>query len=103
MPLPFEFECPVCHSKETIAKVACADEPSIPQGTFVALEHMATPIQHPSSLLGPFIKAIICHYDICANCGTRYCTKAEKGQIPVTVQQSPHNSPRFDPQSHRRL
>lgn len=104
MEFPIEVtECPLCHSKDTIARLGCADEPSIPKGTFVSLEKVATPIQQPTSMLAPLLRAILCHYDVCAKCGHRYCTRAEKMNLPVTVQQAPHNSPRFDPKSHRRL
>jgi len=104
MPFRIEFtECPFCHSQDTICRLGCADEPSIPEGTFVSLEKVVTPIQQPSSIIGTFVKTIICHYDVCAKCGHRYCTRAEKISLPVQVQQASGNPVRFDPKSHRRL
>lgn len=87
MPLPIEFEkCPVCHSKDTICRLVCADEPSIPKGTFVSLEKLFTPIQDINRIVAPMIKGILVHFDICAKCGHRYCTKAEITSAPVQIQ-----------------
>lgn len=86
MPLPIEFaKCPQCGCKDTVCRIGCADEPSIPKGTFVSLEKIVTPIQQPTSIIGPFIKAIVCHYDVCAKCGLRYCTKAEITSVPIEI------------------
>ncbi len=96
MLLPVEFtQCPICHSKETVAQIGCADEPTIPQGTFVALTKEFTPIQQPTSMLAPLIRTIVCSYDVCAKCGHRYCTRAEKMNVPVQVQPPPGKAPRF--------
>lgn len=104
MPFPIEFEkCPICHSQDTICRLACADEPSIPKDTFVSLEKVITPIQQPTQMLALFIKSIVCHYDVCGKCGLRYCTKAEKMNVPVQVQPAPGGPARFDPKSHQRL
>lgn len=89
---PVEFkECPVCKSEETICRAACKGEPSIPEGTFVSLEKRFTTVQAPSKLLGPLAKGILTHYDVCQNCGTSYCTKAEIIMAPVTFQQASRN------------
>ena len=83
--LPIGFtECPICHSKDTVARLACADESSIPKGSFVSLEHVITPIETPSKYLG-YVKVIVCHYDVCANCGHRYCTLVEKTSLPAST------------------
>ena len=104
MEFPIEFvKCPNCGCKDTVCRLACTDEPSIPQDTFISLEKVFTPLQQPTQMLSPIAKGILCHYDVCAKCGLRYCTRAEKVSLPVTVQQAPVNSPRFDPKSHRRL
>ena len=104
IPFPIEFpECPLCHFKDTVCRLGCADEPSIPKGTFVSLEKVFTPFQESTQMLALVARGILCHYDVCAKCGHRYCTKAEKVNVPVQVQQAPHNPPRFDPKSHRRL
>lgn len=87
MPFPIEFEkCPTCYSKDTICRLACTDEPSIPKGAFVSLEKVFTPIQDVNKITTPIIKGILTHYDICARCGTRYCTRAEITLAPVTKQ-----------------
>jgi hypothetical protein len=93
--LPIQFtKCPICHSKETISQIGCSDEPSVTKGTFTALEKVVTPIQQPTSMLAPLIRAIVVSYDVCAKCGHRYCTRAEKMNVPVQVQQ-------FTPKSQR--
>ena len=87
MEFPIEFpKCPSCGCKDTICRLACADEPSIPKGTFVSLEKLATPIQDLNRITTPTVKAIISHFDICAKCGLRYCTKAETTSLPVNIQ-----------------
>ena len=87
MPFPMEFEkCPVCHSKDTVCRLACADDSSIPKGAFVSLEKVFTPIQDLNKITTPTVKGIVTHFDICAKCGTRYCTKAEIGSVPVMIQ-----------------
>lgn len=85
--LPLEFkQCPVCHSNKTVSQLACASEPSIPEGTFTSLEKVFTPIQDVSKLLGAIVRGVLCHFDVCNRCGTRYCTKAEIVSTPVMVQ-----------------
>ena len=79
-------ECPICHSKDTVCRLACADESSIPKGTFVSLDKLFTPIQDINRIATSMIKGILSHFDICAECGTRYCTKAEITSAPVTIQ-----------------
>lgn len=97
-------KCPICYSKETVCRLACADEPSIQKDVFVSLDKVFTPIQDISKVVSPLVRGILVHYDVCANCGTRYCTRAEVVSAPVSVQQAPiGNPPQFDPKSHRRL
>ncbi len=87
MPFPIEFTvCPICHSKDTVCRLACADELSIPKGTFVSLEKVPTPIQDLNKITTPTVRGILSHYDVCAKCGTRYCTKAEIITMPVMIQ-----------------
>jgi len=84
---PIEFEkCPVCSSKQTVSRLACANEPSIAPGTFVSLDKLVTPIQDVNKIATPIVKAIVTHFDVCAACGTRYCTRAEIMSIPVEIQ-----------------
>ena len=84
MPFPIEFSrCPHCHSKDTVCRLACADEPSIPKDVFVSLEKRITPIQDFSKISTPTTKVLIRHYDTCARCGIDYCTKVEKTTMPT--------------------
>ena len=100
MKFPIEFtECPICHETDTVCRLGVIGEPSLPEGIFVSLEKVFTPIQQPTQMLSPLVRGILVHYDVCANCGHRYCTKAEKVSFPVTVQQAPVNPPKFDPKS----
>lgn len=90
MPFPIEFpKCPSCGSKHTISRLACADEPSITKGTFTSLERYFTAFQDISKVMGLMIKGILCHYDVCATCGLRYCTRAEITSIPATTAYQP--------------
>jgi len=87
MYFPIEFpRCPVCHCADTVCRLACTDEPSIPKGTFVSLDKVFTPIQDLNKITTPTVKGLLTHFDICARCGTRYCTKAEITSVPVTIQ-----------------
>ena len=87
MLFPIECKkCPQCGCEDTVCRLACADEPSIPKGTFVSLEKLFTPIQDMNKITTPMIKGILTHYDICIKCGTRYCTRAEITSVPITIQ-----------------
>lgn len=87
MYFPMEFlRCPICRCADTICRHACADEPSIPKGTFVSLDKVFTPIQDLNRITTPTVKGILTHFDICARCGNRYCTKAEIVSAPVTIE-----------------
>lgn len=78
-------KCPICGCKDTVCRLACADDASIPEGAFISLEKMFTPIQDMTKLISPTIKGILCHYDVCAKCGHRYCTQAEITSMPVEI------------------
>ena len=87
MEFPKEFpRCPACHYGDTVCRLACADDPSIPKGTFVSLDKVFTPIQDLNRITTPTVKGILLHFDICARCGTRFCTKAEIISAPVTIE-----------------
>jgi len=92
MSFPIEFKkCPVCHSQETVCRLACDGESSIAKDAFVSLDKTFTPIQDVTRLLGPVVKGILCHFDVCSKCGMRYCTRAEITSVPVNVQHSSGN------------
>jgi hypothetical protein len=87
MELPIVFDkCPVCGEHDTVCQIACKDEPSVPKGSHVSIDKLVTPIQDPNAITLPTCKCIITHWDVCASCGTRYCTKAEVKSLPVTTQ-----------------
>lgn len=76
-------ECPICYHKETVCQVACKDEPSIPEGTFVSLEKKITPIQDFMRISTPTVKVLVRHYDTCAKCGLDRCTRVESSVMPT--------------------
>jgi len=87
---PIEFpDCPLCHSKDTVCRLACADESSIPKEAFPSLEKCFTPIQDVAKISTSTVRGILCHYDVCADCGLRYCTRAELKNMPVEIRYSP--------------
>ena len=84
MTFPVEFkECPLCHCKDTVCKLACSDESTVAPGTFVSMEKKITPIQDFTKISTPTIRVLLRHYDTCADCGFDYCTKVEKTTIPT--------------------
>lgn len=83
--------CPSCGSKDTVCRLACADERFISKEAFVSLEKVFTPIQDASRVTTPLVRGILCHFDVCATCGLRYCTRAEIMSVPVQVSYSPYS------------
>lgn len=90
---PIEFkECPICRLLAAILqdeKLRCSntvgqleteemkEKGQIPKNAFMSLEKVIVPlIQSP---LAAVIPVLLCHYDVCAKCGTRYCTRVDKG------------------------
>ena len=89
-----EFDkCPICKCKETVSHLACADEVTNTGGVFLSLEKVFVPIQQPGKILGSTMRGLLIHYDCCAKCGTRYCTRAEVVEAPVTLQTKPGFNP----------
>lgn len=87
MEFPVTFDkCPVCGERDTVTRQACKNEPSVPKDTFISMDKVVTPIQDPNKISLPQVKCLLTHYDICARCGTRYCTRAEIKFLPVTTQ-----------------
>lgn len=78
--------CPAC-------RLGCEGETKIPEGTFVSLEKVITPLVEPHKITGLTVPALIVHYDVCAACGTRYCTRVEKQNIPIQFQPIPGRQP----------
>ena len=85
-PFPIEIkQCPICHCKDTLCRLGCADEPTIPKGTFVSMEKKVTPIQDATRLSSLTIRVLMRHYDTCANCGLDYCVKVEIQSMPAEL------------------
>jgi hypothetical protein len=56
----------------------------IAKDAFTHLEVMAVPLEQPA-MAGVTVPTIIVHYDVCAGCGRRRCTRAEVIQAAVTM------------------
>jgi len=76
-------KCPICKSKGTVGELALKDE-NLPEGTFISLEKVVTPVHDVGRITTPMIKCLVIHYDICAKCGMRYCTRVEMINAPVS-------------------
>ena len=84
MEFPIEIaKCPNCGCKDTVSRLACADEPTIPKGTFVSLEKKITPIQDFMKISTPTTRILLRHYDTCSKCGFDYCTRVDKTTMPT--------------------
>ena len=76
-------KCPNCGHDDTVCRKAMREfQPNSTE--FASLDKQATPLQQPA-LVVTSVPAILCHYDVCAECGTRYCTRAERISVPVVV------------------
>lgn len=78
-------QCPSCGKTETIAKKVAAEyieKGELPKETFASLEKMVVPLKDPRQATLS-VPSVIIHYDICANCGMRYCTRAQKIDAPI--------------------
>lgn len=94
-----EFKkCRVCGCEETVAQKGA--QGVIPEGTFVALEHKITPLEQPM-LAVVTVKAIRYSEDICVECGTKRCTRADLIQIPIQMLQQPGQQPGGTPMLNR--
>lgn len=90
MSVLLEFDrCPICRSQETASQKGCANEPSIQEGQFTSIDQKVTFLKPPQLAVGLSAPAIISHFDICAKCGHYYCTRVEKGNIPIQIKQVP--------------
>lgn len=87
-------KCPQCGSPETMCKVAWAEEAAegrVNADTKVAAEMVQFPLIDPKRALSITTNILVIATDYCANCGTRYCTRAEiiKGQVTMKKQGPP--------------
>jgi transcription elongation factor Elf1 len=82
---PKSFHCPKCGSEKTVIGMAIAPlkiNGSIPITAFGALEHKLTPLMDPKNAKIS-CPAISSHFDVCWDCGTYYCTRAELVHLPI--------------------
>lgn len=82
-----EFKCPNCGRSETIVGLALKEvieRGLCKEDTPYSMIKQIIPLIPPASapLLVP---SIIIHQDVCAHCGTLYCTKAETMDSPREV------------------
>jgi len=83
-----EFVCPNCGESETISTIMCREEKEkghIPEGAFVSMEKVVSPIMGSGGPVGLTVPGILVHYDVCNRCGTRYCVRAEKIKMPISM------------------
>ncbi|MHB8084366.1 MAG: hypothetical protein ACYDHZ_00875 [Dehalococcoidia bacterium] len=90
---PVEIKkCPVCGSPDTMVNVAVEEAKKankLPHDfPFGSAEKVAAALID-QRFVGAMAPAVLMHFDVCYNCGTRYCTKAEIIQVPVQVQMNP--------------
>ena len=78
--LPIEFkECPICRCPDTVCQLVGEEEKQAGKAqkdAFFSMEKIITPLNNPA-LVGVGT-GLLCHYDICAKCGFRYCTRVDK-------------------------
>lgn len=84
-------KCSLCGCPDTVARKFVTEEVRKKAGwgdAFVSLEKVVTPLFNPMSPPVIAANSILSHYDVCAKCGFRYCTKAEIVSVPVTYEAS---------------
>jgi hypothetical protein len=86
-----EFDkCPNCGCRETITRKAWDSEidagrlaekaRGYPVGAENTMFALQDPLKPPAFQVG----ALLISYDICSDCGTKYCVRVEKKVMPVT-------------------
>ena len=106
---PVEFsKCPLCGCPETVTRLACEEEKEkgiIPKESFVSMEKTQVPLmgRTPPKLT---VRVLIACWDVCVDCGNRYCTRVEIQTTQVQVrppqmpQGFPGSFPSFPPGAH---
>lgn len=83
------LKCPNCGSEERVAELAMqtveASKGIKRAGSFASLEQRKIPIVSASRVAGLSVPVVVHHYDVCADCGTVWCTKAEIKDAPIQV------------------
>lgn len=80
-------KCPICGCPETVTKKAAEGNPDIPLGTFVCAERISSALALKPPMPGQEIQNIFYCYDVCWECGTRYCTKVEEITVKIPAVQ----------------
>ncbi len=99
-------ECPICrpnflirfllklfrkpYHPETLTQLATKDLKEagrLPKETFTSLSKQAVPLTDPRVALS--VETLLVHFDVCANCGMTYCTRADRGTGMVQMKQQP--------------
>jgi len=84
MEFPKEYpKCSDCGCEETVCREACKDESSVAKGKFVSMEQKLIPIQDFLKISTPTTNVLLCHWDICSECGRYRCTRIEKTSMPT--------------------
>jgi len=91
---PIEFpECPKCRSTETVTELATQEierkTGTKRGGPFTSFEKVGAMLATPQKIAGLTVPVLMSHFDICAGCGQRRCTKVEIINAPITYQQPP--------------
>lgn len=85
-------KCPNCGCTDTITQLAWDEEAEkgrVNKDTPVAAEHLQAPLIDPKKTIGITAGILILSVDWCADCGTRYCTKAEIGTGQIGMGPAP--------------
>ena len=73
-------------------------EVSVPENAKYALRvNQPTPLVQPGKLAGLTVPAVMSFFDICADCGTEFCSRVELQHLPFNVQ-----APQMPQQLHRK-
>jgi len=89
MKFPIEFKkCPICGCTETVTRLACEEEKEkgvIPKEAFVSMEKTQVPLMGnmPPKLT---VRVLIACWDVCVDCGHKYCTRVEIQTTQVQIQ-----------------
>ncbi len=82
---PLMFKCPKCGGVRTVSRIFTDDELAARKmelPPFTALKQFAVPLVDAKLCIAT-VPVVCCYYDVCADCGTEYCTKVERGTIPL--------------------
>lgn len=81
------FKCPNCGSIETVSQLAIKESKLVEKGLLKAdvpsaLRRNIIPLVE-ASRVALTVPAVATHFDVCADCGTEYCTRAEVAELPI--------------------